>query len=101
MAPRATTSKCGGRRPKKARELGNLNPGYGLRFHERGYVQLTGCVKFTRMERKFGKILRAATAPQTERLIGHLPPDHVLWHGGRHVHRQKIRRLFCRRARTG
>ena len=31
-----------GNRPAKARELGNLQPGDGVRFHGRGYVQLTG-----------------------------------------------------------
>ena len=31
-----------GARPDKARELGNLTPGDGVKFHGRGYVQLTG-----------------------------------------------------------
>ena len=31
-----------GARPAKARELGNLAPGDGARYHGRGYVQLTG-----------------------------------------------------------
>jgi putative chitinase len=31
-----------GARPAKARELGNLTPGDGARYHGRGYVQLTG-----------------------------------------------------------
>jgi len=31
-----------GARPGKARELGNVNPGDGIRFAGRGYVQLTG-----------------------------------------------------------
>jgi predicted chitinase len=31
-----------GRRPAKALKLGNVNPGDGVRFHGRGYVQLTG-----------------------------------------------------------
>ena len=33
--------------------------------------------------------------------LGTTHHDHVLWHGERHVHRQKVRRLVCRRARTG
>jgi len=43
-----------GDRPKKARELGNLNPGDGILFHGRGYVQLTGRFNYQKMERKFG-----------------------------------------------
>ncbi len=44
-AASATSSKCtisAGAAPAKARELGNINPGDGARFHGRGYVQLTG-----------------------------------------------------------
>lgn len=37
-----------GARPNKARELGNLAPGDGARFHGRGFVQLTGKINYTR-----------------------------------------------------
>lgn len=39
-----------GDRPQKARELGNVNPGDGVRYAGRGYVQLTGRDNYT----KFG-----------------------------------------------
>jgi hypothetical protein len=43
----------GGRRPAKARQLGNINPGDGAKFHGRGYVQLTGRNNYARMGRRF------------------------------------------------
>lgn len=37
-----------GARPQKARELGNLSPGDGVKFAGRGYVQLTGKSNYAR-----------------------------------------------------
>lgn len=37
-----------GQRPAKARELGNLTPGDGVRYSGRGYVQLTGKINYAR-----------------------------------------------------
>lgn len=42
-----------GSRPKKAKELGNVNPGDGVLFHGRGYVQLTGRANYQKMEDVF------------------------------------------------
>jgi len=41
-----------GARPAKARELGNLTPGDGARYHGRGYVQLTGKTNYARATMK-------------------------------------------------
>lgn len=43
-----------GSRPKKARELGNVHPGDGVKFHGRGYVQLTGRTNYKRATDKLG-----------------------------------------------
>lgn len=43
-----------GNRPAKARELGNLSPGDGARFHGRGYVQLTGKRNYAFASEKLG-----------------------------------------------
>lgn len=43
-----------GSNPRLARALGNTNPGDGVLFHGRGYVQLTGRNNYTRMGREFG-----------------------------------------------
>jgi hypothetical protein len=51
-----------GNRPKKARELSNINTGDGARFHGRGYVQLTGRANYAKMERKFGTDLTSSDA---------------------------------------
>jgi hypothetical protein len=42
-----------GDRPRVARQLGNTQPGDGVLFHGRGYVQLTGRSNYTKMQRKF------------------------------------------------
>ena len=41
-----------GQRPSKARELGNLSPGDGIRYHGRGYVQLTGKANYEKATNK-------------------------------------------------
>lgn len=43
-----------GARPDKARELGNLTPGDGVRFHGRGYVQLTGRRNYVKAGKELG-----------------------------------------------
>ena len=51
-----------GANPKKARELGNLTPGDGAKFHGRGYVQLTGRRNYTLASAKLGVDLVANPA---------------------------------------
>lgn len=48
-----------GERPEVARELGNIAPGDGVRFHGRGYVQLTGRTNYHRMSALVGADLVA------------------------------------------
>ncbi|MFV0645078.1 MAG: hypothetical protein ACK5NN_11365 [Sphingomonadaceae bacterium] len=56
-----------GRRPHVARELGNVEPGDGARFHGRGYVQLTGRANYQRADDELTKAgLIAAGALMTE-----------------------------------
>lgn len=43
-----------GARPAKARELGNTSPGDGVKYHGRGYVQLTGKTNYERAGRELG-----------------------------------------------
>lgn len=43
-----------GKRPDVARSLGNTQPGDGVLFHGRGYVQLTGRTNYKKMEDRFG-----------------------------------------------
>ena len=51
-----------GRNPRLARTLGNVNPGDGVRFHGRGYVQLTGRSNYDAMGRRFGRDLTSSDA---------------------------------------
>jgi hypothetical protein len=43
-----------GGRPEVARQLGNTEPGDGVRFHGRSYVQLTGRANYKKMQTKYG-----------------------------------------------
>ena len=43
-----------GARPAKARELGNVTPGDGVRYAGRGFVQITGRSNFLRASRELG-----------------------------------------------
>lgn len=43
-----------GQRPDIARQLGNTQPGDGVRFHGRGYVQLTGRANYAKAAAKLG-----------------------------------------------
>jgi putative chitinase len=43
-----------GSRPAKARELGNLSPGDGVKYHGRGFVQLTGKRNYADMSQRLG-----------------------------------------------
>ncbi len=43
-----------GDRPHVAKRLGNLQPGDGVKFHGRGYVQLTGRTNYQDMTNRLG-----------------------------------------------
>jgi hypothetical protein len=51
-----------GTHPDIARRLGNTQPGDGVRFHGRGFVQLTGRANYTGMQRQFTIDLIASDA---------------------------------------
>ena len=48
--------------PKVARSLGNTQAGDGVRFHGRGFVQLTGRANYAKCEKKFGGDLTSSRA---------------------------------------
>jgi putative chitinase len=48
-----------GKRPAVAKRLGNTLPGDGVKFHGRGFVQLTGRTNYQKCETKFGVELTA------------------------------------------
>ena len=52
----------GGKKPKLARQLGNLRPGDGVLFHGRGYVQLTGRTNYQKMQNAFGGDITSSRA---------------------------------------
>ncbi len=58
-----------GRHPEIARRLGNLQPGDGVLFHGRGFVQLTGRTNYTKMQTKFAVNLTASDA-NADRVLG-------------------------------
>ena len=58
-----------GKRPEVARRLGNTQAGDGVRFHGRGFVQLTGRTNYTGMQTKFGVDLTASDA-NADRVLG-------------------------------
>ncbi len=51
-----------GNNPRLARQLGNVNPGDGVLFHGRGYVQLTGRTNYAAMGRAFSCDLTSSPA---------------------------------------
>lgn len=46
-----------GERPRIARQLGNINPGDGVKFHGRGFVQLTGRNNYQDWSNRLGEDL--------------------------------------------
>ena len=51
-----------GKKPSLAKDLGNTQPGDGVRFHGRGYVQLTGRANYDKMGKAFGRDLTSSRA---------------------------------------
>lgn len=54
-----------GARPKKARELGNLTPGDGVKYRGRGYPQVTGLTNYE----KASKVVGVDLVAQPDRLM--------------------------------
>jgi hypothetical protein len=69
-----------GKRPEVARRLGNLQPGDGVRFHGRGFVQLTGRTNYTNMQTKFGVNITASDA-NADRVLGAPLAAEIMFYG--------------------
>jgi putative chitinase len=69
-----------GRNPTLARQLGNLTPGDGIRFHGRGYVQLTGRANYTQMGKQFSTDLVSSDAA-ADRVLQPALAAKIMFHG--------------------
>lgn len=69
-----------GSHPEIARRLGNTQPGDGVRFHGRGFVQLTGRANYKKMQDKFGVNLTASDA-NADRVLGAELAAEIMFYG--------------------
>jgi putative chitinase len=69
-----------GDRPAKAKELGNLQPGDGILFHGRGFVQLTGRTNYEAMQKAFDVDLTSDAAAADRALEPELAAK-IMFHG--------------------